>query len=205
MLNRIRLIFVGAVLLGLTALPAAGADDAERGAVLSNTCMGCHGIVGYRNGYPSYRVPKLGGQHADYIVIGLQGYKIEGRGHPTMQAQAADLSDQDMRDIAAFFASQGEPLQGEARTSPRIESGREQAGACAACHGEAGISLQANWPSLAGQHEDYLREVLSQYRNNVRTDPVMRGQVQILTDDDIANLAAFYAAQPGLFTVQYAD
>ena len=81
--------------------PAAAAD-AKRGAMLSNTCMGCHGIPGYRNAYPSFRVPKLGGQHPEYVVIALQGYKNQTRPHKTMHAQAVSLTDQDMQDIAAF-------------------------------------------------------------------------------------------------------
>jgi cytochrome c553 len=201
--DRTRLIGVAVAFLAVASLSVSAAGDPERGAILADTCMGCHGISGYRNGYPSYRVPKLGGQHEDYLVIGLEGYKTQARGHPTMQAQAATLSEQDIRDVAAYFASQGGPEQGSARTGSRVESGRKKAGACSACHGEAGISSTGNWPSLAGQHEDYMREVMMQYKNQTRTDPVMQGQAQILTDEDIADLAAFYAAQRGLFTVQY--
>jgi cytochrome c553 len=80
--------------------------DAAAGQVKAIPCMGCHGIPGYFNVYPSYRVPKLGGQHADYLVSALKAYQEGLRGHRTMQAQAASLSDQDMTDIAAFFASQ---------------------------------------------------------------------------------------------------
>jgi len=72
----------------LMALPAYASGDAERGAILGTACLGCHGIPGYRNAYPAYRVPKLGGQHEDYIAIGLNGYKSEGRPHSTMRAQA---------------------------------------------------------------------------------------------------------------------
>jgi cytochrome c553 len=89
-----------------TAAPVP-TGNAKRGAVLSDTCMGCHGIDGYRNAYPSFHVPKLGGQHPEYVVIALQGYKNQTRFHKTMHAQAASLSDQDMREIAAFFATEG--------------------------------------------------------------------------------------------------
>ena len=74
---------------------------------------------------------------------------------------------------------------------------------CAACHGETGTSPTPNWPTLAGQHKDYLVEVMMQYRNGQRDDPVMAGQLINLSDDDIKDLAAFYAAQPGLFTAGY--
>lgn len=179
------------------------AGDAERGAILADTCMGCHGIAGYRNAYPSYRVPKLGGQHAEYIELGLRGYKNLGRAHPTMRAQAATLTDQDIADLAAYFDSHGDIESGSVSSSAQIERGKAKAAICAACHGETGISETPNWPTLAGQHKDYLVEVMSQYRNGQRDDPVMAGQLINLSDNDIEDLAAFYAAQPGLFTASY--
>jgi cytochrome c5 len=71
----------------------------------ANTCLGCHGIPGYTTVYPTYRVPKLGGQNAEYIVAALQAYKTGQRDHPTMHAQARILSSKDMADIAAYFSS----------------------------------------------------------------------------------------------------
>lgn len=189
--------------LAATTVSVQAAGDPERGAILADTCMGCHGIPGYRNGYPSYRVPKLGGQHAEYVEIGLREYKMLDRAHPTMRAQAATLSDQDMADLAAYFDSHGEIEAGSADTSIQIERGKAKAAVCAACHGETGVSQTPNWPTLAGQHKDYLVEVMMQYRNGQRDDPVMAGQLINLSDDDIEDLAAFYAAQPGLFTVNY--
>lgn len=189
---------LGALTVSAQDAPAAG--DAKRGAVLSNTCMGCHGIDTYRNAYPSFRVPRLGGQQQDYIVIALQGYKSNTRAHGTMHAQAASMTDQDMRDIAAFFASEGAAKTAAAVTTP----GKEKAATCAACHGEAGISAAPNWPNLAGQHKDYLVHALKQYRAGERKDPVMGGQAANLTDADIDALAAYFAAQKGLFTVHYA-
>jgi cytochrome c553 len=96
-------------LLAACALPASGfaAGDAAAGKTKAFTCMGCHGIPDYNNVYPTYRVPKLGGQHADYIVAALQEYAKGQRNHATMQAQATTLSEQDMQDIAAFFAQGG--------------------------------------------------------------------------------------------------
>lgn len=103
-IGRILVIAIGA---GWGSWSYAG-GDAQAGQVKAIPCMGCHGIPGYFNVYPSYRVPKLGGQHADYLVSALKAYKEGLRNHRTMQAQAASLSDQDMADIAAFFASQAE-------------------------------------------------------------------------------------------------
>ena len=80
--------------------------DAAAGKIKAQPCLGCHGIPGYFNAYPSYHVPKVGGQHPEYIVAALKAYQSGQRGHPTMQAQAATLSEQDMADIAAFFSSE---------------------------------------------------------------------------------------------------
>ena len=95
-----------AAALALLAAPGAlAAGDAEAGRLKSNTCMGCHGIPGYSNAYPTYRVPKLGGQSAEYLASALKAYKVGERPHKTMQGQAASLSDQDIADIAAFLAA----------------------------------------------------------------------------------------------------
>jgi cytochrome c553 len=69
-------------------------------------CVGCHNIPGYKTAFPSvYSVPKLDGQHAAYIVSALRAYKTGDRRHPSMRAVAASLSDKDMADLAAFYAS----------------------------------------------------------------------------------------------------
>ena len=184
----------------VTAQDAAAAGDAKRGSVLSDTCMGCHGIAGYRNAYPSYRVPKLGGQHAEYVVLALQGYKDQTRPHKTMHAQAASLSDQDMQDIAAFFASEGaiRKASGLTGTPPA------KAATCVACHGEGGISVAPNWPSLAGQHKDYLEHALGEYKAGARKNAIMGSQAVGLTAAEITVLAAYFSSQSGLFAVDYA-
>ena len=74
---------------------------------------------------------------------------------------------------------------------------------CAACHGENGISPAPNWPNLAGQHKDYLVHSIKQYRSGEREDAVMAGLVVNLSDRDIADIAAYYAEQSGLYTIQY--
>ena len=96
-----------AAALVLAAGPfAAQAGDAKAGATKAYTCLGCHGIPKYNNAYPTYRVPLLGGQHPEYIVAALNGYKSGERKHPTMAAQASGLSETDIADIAAYFAAQ---------------------------------------------------------------------------------------------------
>ena len=105
MIAHFRIILLSIVLLTLYTVQGHAAGDPERGAVRGETCLGCHGLKSYTNVYPTYRVPKLGGQHAEYIGAALKGYRSGERAHPTMQAQAAGLSDQDIADIAAYFAS----------------------------------------------------------------------------------------------------
>jgi cytochrome c553 len=92
----------------MCAAPAHAAGDAEAGRHKFYTCVGCHGIPNYNNVYPTYRVPKLGGQNADYIANALKEYKSGERSHPTMHAQASSLSDQDVADIAAFLSTAAE-------------------------------------------------------------------------------------------------
>lgn len=81
------------------------AGNVEQGKLKSETCLGCHGVASYTNVYPTYHVPLLGGQHADYIVAALKGYQSGERNHPTMQAQASGMSEEDMADIGAYFQS----------------------------------------------------------------------------------------------------
>jgi len=177
--------------------PAVAEGDPERGEALGYTCLGCHGIEGYRNAYPSYRVPKLGGQKAAYLTIALRGYRDGTRKHPTMVAQASSLTDEQIDDISAYLASIG---------SETVEQGGtegvslEAAAACAACHGQNGISMGPLWPTLAGQHEDYLVNSLEQYRSGARKDPVMMPMATPLTDADIALLARYFSRLEGLET-----
>jgi cytochrome c553 len=88
-----------------TATPAAPTGDADRGRQLTYTCQGCHGVTGYKNAYPNYHVPKIGGQAAPYLVNALTEYQQGNRKHPTMQAQAESFSAQDIADIAAYLSS----------------------------------------------------------------------------------------------------
>ncbi len=101
-----------AVLLGLTLSAAASAQgDAEKGKSLAYTCTGCHGISGYKNVYPHYHVPRIGGQNYEYLVTALTAYRRGERPHPTMRAQAESFSEQDIRDIATYLSGQGRAAQ----------------------------------------------------------------------------------------------
>lgn len=88
-----------------TADTTDSGSAAERGFLLTYTCQGCHGVDGYKNAYPNYHVPKLGGQSAAYLTNALIAYKEGTRVHPTMQAQAQSFSDQDIADITAFLSN----------------------------------------------------------------------------------------------------
>lgn len=83
---------------------AAVADEAA-GSTRFESCLGCHGVSSYNNVYPTYRVPKIAGQHAMYIEIALKAYRDGSRVHPTMAAQAGTLSDTEIADIAAYLQS----------------------------------------------------------------------------------------------------
>lgn len=97
---------VTAAVLIATAAAVQAAGDPVAGAKKVFQCQGCHGIPGVRTAYPElYSVPKLGGQHPAYIVQALQAYKKGDRSHPTMRAVAADLTDQDMDDVAAYYGA----------------------------------------------------------------------------------------------------
>jgi cytochrome c553 len=91
--------------LSILAAPLYADGDAAMGKNKTSMCAGCHGIDGFRTAYPeTYRVPKLGGQNAGYIVNALKAYKAGDRQHPTMKAIAASLSEQDMADLAAYYS-----------------------------------------------------------------------------------------------------
>ena len=88
------------------AAPAATpVGNAQAGRTLAYTCQGCHGVEGYKNAYPSFHVPRIGGQSAEYLAQALTEYKKGNRKHPTMQAQAQSFSDQDIADLSAYLSS----------------------------------------------------------------------------------------------------
>jgi len=202
-------LFFGAVVVVLATGSAAQAQvlqplslvgDAGRGQGLAYTCTGCHGVDGAVNAYPTYHVPKLGGQNADYIEIALQGYREGSRSHATMHAQASQLSDQDIADLSAYFAGiEADPETGvSSASSADIAAGQEKSATCQACHGAVGMAQSEQWPNLAGQHASYLFEAMLQYRDGKRTAPVMAPLVSQLDDATLEQIAAYYAAQEGL-------
>ncbi len=177
--------------------------DPVHGRAISYTCLGCHGVEGYRNAYPNYSVPKLVGQHPEYIIAALQEYKGDQRSHVTMHSQASTLSDQDMADIAAYFSGEaGEPLQ--PRPVPANAPPAPAAVAvCAACHGVTGISVVPNYPILAGQWPDYLKREIGEYKDGGRKNAIMSGMAATINDADVEALAEYFSKmQPALSTLR---
>jgi len=84
---------------------AAQTGNPQTGRTLAYTCQGCHGVEGYKNAYPSFHVPRIGGQSAAYLTQALTEYKQGNRKHPTMQAQAQSFSAQDIADISAYLST----------------------------------------------------------------------------------------------------
>jgi len=177
------------------SLGAHAAGDPAKGEMKFYTCYGCHGIANYRNAYPDYSVPELRHQNAEYLVAALHEYRDGTRPHPTMHAQAASLSDQDIEDIAAYLqgatpVKPGTPTPGKAPP--------KQVAACIACHGENGLGVEGALtpkpPVLAGQHVDYLEQALTSYRNGRRKNAVMDSMAQLLTSDEDVKIAAAYFA-----------
>lgn len=103
--RRVAAHLVLALMMPWAASAWAATGNPAAGEAKSSMCAGCHGITGWRNAYPDYRVPKLGGQNAEYIAAALKAYQSKQRAHPTMQAIAATLTDQDIADLAAYFSA----------------------------------------------------------------------------------------------------
>ena len=171
------------------AAPAALPGDGHRGKELSYTCLGCHGIDGYRNAYPDYSVPKLEGQSPEYLMSALHDYRTGDRSHLTMHSQASELSDQDIADIAVFFA--GKPLTASGKPQGTVP---KAATLCTSCHGQDGVAIAPMYPSLAGQHGDYLVRALEEYQKGGRKNPIMKGLAAPLKPAEITEIAAYFSA-----------
>ncbi|GAB4354649.1 MAG: hypothetical protein Kow0060_05920 [Methylohalobius crimeensis] len=180
---------------------AVAAGDPEAGKAKFYTCQGCHSIPGYTNAYPTYHVPKIGGQYEPYLISALQAYKEGARKHGSMQGNAGSLSDQDMADLAAYAAKfENNKQEGPVTGDP--DAGKALAQKCTSCHGEDGNAPAPNFPRLAGQYESYLIKAIQDYQTGKRNNALMQSMVQGLSEADVHNLAAFYASQAGLGIVE---
>lgn len=186
-----------AVAVGLAG-QAQAAGDAQRGKQIGYTCLGCHGIENYKNVYPTYSVPKLVGQHPEYIVAALKAYRSKQRSHATMYAQASSLSDQDIEDVAAYLA--GKPLSNAG--PPAGAAPAKVTTLCSACHGTGGVGIMGEYATLTGQHADYLERALVEYQKGDRKNAVMQPFAAQLSAQDVKAIAEYYSTQqPALQTV----
>ena len=177
----------------------AADGDAEAGKTKSASCAACHGADGNSQN-PQW--PSLAGQHVKYSVIQLQAFKDGSRQNAMMTPMAAPLSDQDMQDIAAFYAMQSmSPKQADPdkmRLGQAIYRGgniEEQAAACIACHGPSGSgNPPAGYPSISGQHAAYVVAQLKAYKAGTRrsdASQMMRNVAAELNDDEIDAVASY--------------
>jgi cytochrome c553 len=185
--------------LTMLSQPVVAAGDPEQGKELGFTCLGCHGIEGQRNAYPSFRVPRLGGQNSEYLETALHAYREGTRPHPTMQAQAGSLSDDDIDNLVAWL---GSVEQADDMATAEQGAGVASAQICVTCHGADGANVQPAPPILAGQHEDYLVYALKQYKDGTRSGNVMAAFAATLSDSDMELIAGFYASQDGVETLE---
>jgi cytochrome c553 len=166
--------------------PTPGNPAAGKAAAAG--CAGCHGDLGV-SGSPA--TPSLAGQDAQYLAAALAAYKNGSRSDETMKGLVAALDDNALKNLSAYYASQ-QPRQPNVRKPLTTEEWTQR---CDRCHGLNGNSTDPRMPALAGQRADYLEKVLHDYRTGVRKSPQMAAMADVLTEQDIENLAAHYARQ----------
>jgi len=196
---------VAAATLSAVALAAHAQGNVEAGKQKAEMCIGCHGIPGYQNSFPEiHKVPKISGQTAQYIVASLSAYKKGDRKHPSMRGIAGSLSDEDMADLGAFYASHANTTAPESPRAPSVEvAALLERGACASCHG-ANFSkpIDPSYPKLGGQHADYLFVALKSYTvegNNVvgRSNPIMGGIAKQFSPAEMRQMARYLSTVEG--------
>jgi cytochrome c553 len=166
----------------------AAVGDATAGQALAAACTACHGAQGV-SGNPT--TPSLAGQDSQYLAAALHGYKDGARGDATMKGMAAALDDTAIKNLAAYYASL-QPLPPNVRKPLTTPQWAER---CDRCHGVNGNSTDPRLPALAAQRVDYLQHVLDAYRTGTRRSPEMAAMSDALSDNDVKNLAAYYARQ----------
>jgi cytochrome c553 len=180
--------------------PAASKPDPAKGqAISTQVCGACHTADGSR-GSPAN--PILAGQHPEYLQKQLQDFKSGKRNNPIMKGFASTLSDDDMKNVAAFYASKS-AKPGFAKNKESIKLGEKiyRAGlgekavpACAGCHSPNGAGIPAQYPRIGGQHADYIEAQLVGWRGGARASNVqMRAIAARLSDAEIKAVADYVA------------
>ncbi len=188
------------------AQPVKG--DSKAGEKKIAMCVGCHGIVGYQASFPEiYRVPKISGQGAGYIVSALTAYKKGDRRHPTMRGIVDNLSEQDIADVAAYYSShgrvEGAAAPGKAAAGSASAAALVAKGACVTCHGDSfSKPLDPSYPRIAGQYADYLFVALKSYKTTGnptwgRGNPIMGGVAKQFSNAELKELANYVSSLPG--------
>jgi cytochrome c553 len=195
------------VAFGVSAQGVVG--EAQAGQKKAEMCIGCHGIPGYQNSFPEvHKVPKISGQSDKYIVSALTAYKKGDRKHPTMRGIASALSEQDMADLAAFYATQVSKAAPEVPRAPSVAAAALiEKGACASCHG-ANFSkpIDPSYPKLGGQHADYLYVALKAYtvEGNAligRNNAIMAGIAKQYSHAEMREMARYLSSIEGELAV----
>ncbi len=168
--------------------PTAASGDEAAGKAASAGCAGCHGDLGVSG---NAATPSLAGQDAQYFAAALRAYKGGARNDETMKGMVGSLDDNAVKDLAAYYAAQ-EPQAPNVRKPLTPE---EWAQRCDRCHGPGGNSINPRYPALAGQRVDYLDKVLQAYRSRARRSSEMAAMSDVLSEEDIKNLAAYYGSQ----------
>ncbi|TAK83806.1 MAG: c-type cytochrome [Betaproteobacteria bacterium] len=177
----------------ITGVVAKVSGDAAAGAKKhAAACAACHGAnaISANDAWPN-----LAGQHAAYLVRILGAFKSGAQTDVMMSSVAKDLSDPEIQNLAAYYAGLTCNAAAAEKAAGDAAAGKLLAKNCAACHGEAGAAPNPAWPNLAGQKGVYLANALKAFRAGLRKDPMMAGVARGLSDADIVNLAAYYAAQ----------
>ncbi len=202
---------LAAALVACVTLVSAHAQevqgDAKMGAKKNATCIGCHGIIGYQASFPEvHKVPKISGQTAKYISSALNAYKKGERKHPTMRGVAASLSEQDIADLSAFYATSG-VVEGQAPLAAAPAATGHAAellkkGNCISCHGNSfSAPIDPSYPRIAGQHDDYLLVALKSYKNDSsaqvgRSNAIMGGIAKQFSNAELKEIAAYVGSLP---------
>lgn len=177
-----------------TKAPAAKVDALSAGKTATASCAACHGDTGVSK-IPG--MPNLVGQSPAYLVAAMAAYKTGQRQSDMMKALVGALSNQEMKNIALFYALQ-KPVAAQTPVTGDQAAGKAAAAACAACHGEQGVSSNPAVPSLAGQDSQYFAAAMHAYKAGTRPDEAMKGLAASLDEGTSKNIAAYYAVLPPL-------
>lgn len=173
---------------------AAGKDAFE-------TCRGCHSTPNYSNVAPVFYVPKIGGQRKAYVASALTAYKHENRARTSMLANTYDLTEKMTAALALYIETSAGKKTKAAYTGGDAIKGKKLAEACTACH-TSDLEDGATAPILAGQHGNYLVKVMKDYQSGKRKEPVMQSMVADFSEDDLKDIAAYFADMKGLSIVK---